>query len=176
MDSIVFPAIVPALVVFDLDYTLWPFWVDTHYDLPFKKLSNGKVIDRRKREMKLHEDVVPILQAIKAKGIKIAAASRTESPPDAKALLKLYDIDKYFDYKEIYPGKKTTHFKRFQDAMKVPYEDMLFFDDEGRNIRDIGAIGVTCIFIDEDIGLTKAVFEDGLQQFAKNKSKKTQGL
>ncbi|XP_077982285.1 magnesium-dependent phosphatase 1-like [Glandiceps talaboti] len=108
--SVIFPSVVPALIVFDLDYTLWPFWVDTHYSPPFTKASNGRVFDRRKDEMILYQDVKSILQLIEAKGIQIAAASRTEAPPEAKTLLKLFDIDQYFNYKEIYPGCKKTHF------------------------------------------------------------------
>ncbi|XP_077983475.1 magnesium-dependent phosphatase 1-like [Glandiceps talaboti] len=169
--SVIFPSVVPALIVFDLDYTLWPFWVDTHYSPPFTKASNGRVFDRRKDEMILYQDVKSILQQIQAKGIQIAAASRTEAPPEAKTLLKLFDIDQYFNYKEIYPGCKKTHFGKFHKQSKIAYEDMLFFDDEPRNIRDISKIGVTCIHIDETYGVTKKVFEDGLKEFAKNRSK-----
>lgn len=37
---------------------------------------------------------------------------RTEWPEGARQLLKLFEWDKHFTYKEIYPGKKTTHFRR----------------------------------------------------------------
>lgn len=38
----------PALAAFDLDYTLWPLWVDTHVDGPLKRKGEqfNKVVDR----------------------------------------------------------------------------------------------------------------------------------
>lgn len=37
----------PQLFVFDLDYTLWPFWVDTHVSSPVKaRDNNSRCVDR----------------------------------------------------------------------------------------------------------------------------------
>lgn len=38
-----------------------------------------------------------------------------------------------FDFMEIYPGSKMTHFRKIREASGVEYEDMVFFDDEHRN-------------------------------------------
>ena len=37
----------PRMIVFDLDYTLWPFWVDTHITPPLKAKDGGAMsVDR----------------------------------------------------------------------------------------------------------------------------------
>ena len=33
----------PQIVVFDLDFTLWPFWVDTHLQPPFRRVARTKL-------------------------------------------------------------------------------------------------------------------------------------
>jgi len=114
---------------------------------------------------------VEILKFLKSKGICLAAASRTEDPPAARELLTVLDIDKYFAYKEIYPGSKVTHFRKFTQASGIPYTSMLFFDDEERNIHEISRLGVTCILVRR--GLKHAVLRNGLKQFAaRHKQKK----
>lgn len=94
----------------------------------------------------------------------LAAASRTEDPPTAQELLRILDIDQYFSYKEIYPGSKLTHFKRFVEASGIAYSNMLFFDDEERNIHEVSRLGVTCVLVKR--GMTHTVLQSGLAQFA----------
>jgi magnesium-dependent phosphatase 1 len=55
----------PDLFVFDLDYTLWPFWVDTHVSPPLKSVGSGiKVRDHYGESFHLFEDVLNILPAV----------------------------------------------------------------------------------------------------------------
>ena len=42
---------------------------------------------------------------------------------------------------------------------------MVFFDDEERNVRDISSLEVTCVLIDEDVGLDYDILKSGLREF-----------
>ncbi|KAI8504661.1 Magnesium-dependent phosphatase 1 [Branchiostoma belcheri] len=167
MESFRPPTPRPDLVVFDVDFTLWPFWVDTHVSQPFKKTSDGRVVDRHNYVIKGYEDVPEILEWMSQQGYTMAVASRTDDPEAMRKALKLLDWDKYFTYKEIYPGSKTHHFQRFHEQSGVPYSKMIFFDDEERNIYDLNRIGVLSLLVAR--GMTTQVLKEGLEQFARER-------
>lgn len=91
---------------------------------------------------------------------EIAVASRTGYPQGAESLLKLFGFDKYIKYKEIYPGCKHTHFNRLKKQSAFEMSEMLFFDDEPRNIRDLRQLGVESVLVDSDHGVTKKLIKE----------------
>ena len=134
------------LVVFDLDFTLWDAggsWCDC-LSPPFR-LESGRVVDRRGLHVRLYPDVMEIMAAMDAAGIPMGLASRTGEPEWARELLGLLGVAGRFGFEEIYPGGKPAHFAELRRQSGVDYHSMLFFDDESRNIRDIDALGVTCV-------------------------------
>ncbi|GFR82625.1 magnesium-dependent phosphatase 1 [Elysia marginata] len=161
----------PKLVVFDLDYTLWPFWVDTHVDAPFTMGSNGKVYDVHQQHVQYYKDVPGILSRLHKEGFYLGIASRTSLPVAASDLTRLFNWDQFFHYRQIYPGCKITHFKKLHEQSGIAYEDMIFFDDEHRNIHDVSSLGVTCILVPD--GVNNDSFERGMQVFKERYEKKT---
>lgn len=83
-------------------------------------------------------------------------------------MISLFGWSKYFKYREIYPGSKTSHFKNFLQNAGFSYNEMLFFDDEQRNIDDIEPLGVTSVLVNPDVGINTKLVEDGLQKFIQN--------
>lgn len=147
----------PDLFVFDLDYTLWPFWCDTHVVAPFTKHTADDVTDKYGYRIHLYADVRTILTEIKSKGKLIAAASRTHAPPIARELLQLMEIDHLFDYKQIYPGSKRKHFAAISSESGIGYNQMVFYDDEPRNISEINKLGVTCHLVEDGLNMSDLV-------------------
>ncbi|KAL2641353.1 hypothetical protein R1flu_008940 [Riccia fluitans] len=67
---------------------------------------------------------------------------------------------------EIYASwsHKTDHFQRIHHKTGIPYKEMLFFDDEDRNIQAVTQIGVTCVHVNNGVNI--GALNRGLQKFA----------
>ncbi|KAF8254054.1 magnesium-dependent phosphatase-1 [Wilcoxina mikolae CBS 423.85] len=166
----------PKLIAFDLDYTLWPFWVDTHVTAPLKATGQyNKVHDRYKDVWSFYPDVPSILYHLRSKELKIAAASRTHTPELAREMLSLLQLEQggrgidYFDEFEIYPGSKVAHFRSLQKKTGLEYSEMLFFDDEARNRNVEKELGVQMILVPK--GVNNEVFDKGVLAWRKRQKK-----
>ncbi|XP_052192127.1 uncharacterized protein LOC127801237 [Diospyros lotus] len=145
--------VLPRLVVFDLDYTVWPFYCEC----------------RSKREMpSLYPHAKGILYALKEKGVDVAIASRSPTADIAKSFLDKLDIRSMFVAQEIFSSwtHKTEHFQRINRRTGVPYNSMLFFDDEDRNIDAVSKMGVTSILVGNGVNL--GAFRQGLLEFSRS--------
>ncbi|GLT26104.1 hypothetical protein SLA2020_011910 [Shorea laevis] len=145
--------VLPRLVVFDLDYTLWPFYCEC----------------RSKREMpSMYPHAKGILHALKDKGIDLAVASRSPTSDIANTFIDKLSIKSMFVAKEIFASwtHKTDHFQRIHSRTVVPYNSMLFFDDENRNIQAVSKMGVTSILVGNGVNL--GALRQGLTEFAEN--------
>ncbi|KAI0086038.1 magnesium-dependent phosphatase-1 [Irpex rosettiformis] len=168
----------PKLIAFDLDYTLWDLWIDTHVTPPLKSMGINHVSDRHGSEVAFYHDVPEILHRLREAGVVIAACSRTSAPRVARQALSLLLVppqvgDKksppksaieFFDQLEIYPGSKITHFKKLREKTGLPYSEMLFFDDERRN-KEVESLGVTFCLVKK--GIDDRTFEHGLAEWRK---------
>jgi magnesium-dependent phosphatase 1 len=169
----------PKMIVFDLDYTLWPFWIDTHVTPPLKRSSDGLTIkDRYGEAYGFYNDTAGILSAIKDKDIVLGAASRTCAPELAREALTMLKIPgsssrhamSMFDHLEIYPGDKKTHFAKLQKKSGVEYEEMLFFDDESRN-KNVETLGVVMQLVKN--GMSKKEVDRGIEAWRKKNGRTT---
>jgi len=144
------------LAVFDLDFTLWDCggtWCD-HTNPPYYK-QNGIIRDRDERGIILYPDVRSILDHLNEQKVLMSVASRTGAPDWADELMRLFNIKKYFKYFEIYPGSKLNLFKSLQKKTGLAYQNMIFFDDEYRNIEEVGRLGVETVFVENGISMDK---------------------
>ncbi|KAH9811895.1 magnesium-dependent phosphatase-1 [Melampsora americana] len=169
----------PKLVAFDLDYTLWPCWVDTHIHPPLRPTTKpGELVDKAGRKLSFFSDVPRILTKLQSAGVKIAACSRTHRPDIAHQALSEIKLSRnpdsssddeqelirsieFFDNLQIYPGSKLIHFRTIQTELKIEFDQILFFDDESRNI-EVERLGVHFVLVDDSIGLNWKTFIDGL--------------
>ncbi|MCJ1469658.1 hypothetical protein MMC07_008294 [Pseudocyphellaria aurata] len=185
---------VPQMLVFDLDYTLWPFWIDTHVTPPLKaKAGGGGSVDRCGESFSFYPAVPPLLLSLAALPSPpiLSLASRSQAPDLAVTLLKQLQLrttqaspststssssssSQYlpkraldlFTHVQIFPGDKRTHFARLHKATGIHYDEMLFFDDERRNLN-VESLGVVMHLVQN--GVSVAEVDEGVRVWRERK-------
>lgn len=150
------------VIVFDLDFTLWDaggLWCDCT-NPPYRKTKEGRVFDFAEREIRLYTEVIEILETLQSRDYEIALASRTEKPEWANELVRLLGVDLFVNYREIYPGSKITHLTRISETSGAAFSEIIFFDDESRNVVDAQSIGVSSVLVPN--GITRELVLDAL--------------
>ena len=177
----------PSLLIFDCDYTIWPFDCDKDVVAPFMKTTWSGVYDYFGRPSNAYHDVPGIFGAIQDAGIPVAFLSRNPSAHSVRELLEalpclnkvgaveksLWDTMPSPQYFHAYSsggiGKgKDRHFTALQAVCGIPFADMAFFDDQVDNIKAASRMGVTSVHLNRN-GLTTSAFICGIEGWRRNR-------
>ncbi|SCW04361.1 LAFE_0H11848g1_1 [Lachancea fermentati] len=168
----------PDVAAFDLDYTVWPCFCDTHLNPPFKPVpgSNGEVhtlVDAYGYELSFYKDIPRILADLKSHGVKIVSASRTWAPEIARDLLKGFMVQyegkivpmiSLFDSLQWGEMSKVNHIRKgikdiYGSNADIKNYKICLFDDETRN-KDVERYGVKYVHVkDPENGTTWKLYE-----------------
>ncbi len=148
------------LIVFDLDLTLWHcgpmLWCD-QLTPPLGRDGGGRVVAACRTEVQLYPEVPELLAELVEEGCLLGLASRTSAPEIASELLELFAIAGHFRHRQIYPGDKSAHFRALREESGIDYAEMIFFDDEPRNVDSVARLGVAAHLVRG--GMTRALLE-----------------
>jgi len=148
------------LVVFDLDFTIWNAggtWCD-HTTPPYRRVNNH-ICDSQGSVISIYPEVKEILNQLQG-NYELAVASRTHRSDWALELMQLFRIMDFFDHLEIYPGSKVAHFRRLHHITRIEFSEMIFFDDEIRNVDEVSELGVKSVLVRE--GITNEILNRSL--------------
>jgi magnesium-dependent phosphatase 1 len=177
----------PSILVFDCDYTVWPFDCDKNVVAPFMSSPWSGVYDKYGRPSNAYHDVPSIFGAIIDAGIPVAFLSRNPSSDSVRQLLqalpclnKVGAVEKHLwdsmpspEYFHAYSsggiGKgKDRHFAALQSVCGIPFTNMVFFDDMADNIQAAANSGVTSVHLTRN-GLTASAFVCGIEGWRKSR-------
>ena len=121
------------LVIFDLDGTL-----HTYKDMDSSNAS-------------LSSDILNMILFLKQKNIKIALASLNS---EAAYYLKKYKILHFFDFVQyknwtIKGNFKSDLFKEIHESSKIPYKNMVFFDDKLVYCEEAMDLEIKAVIVDQ---------------------------
>lgn len=161
--------LLPRMVVFDLDYTLWhPELYQLSSGPPFTTATDGCVLTARGERLDLFPAARSALCELADAGVPIAIASRANERAWAMEIMRLLRVDETRTLADvigtapvvIQGGSKVKHLKHIAAESGVPLREMLFFDNERTNIQEVEKIGPTCAYCPR--GFQDGVYQDGI--------------
>ncbi len=112
----------PKVVIFDLDKTVWDVYAAEQTFPPYRRISTNEIRDSVGKCIRSYKDIPVIMEALCARGIRIALASLSPSFEKCDALLSALNLKQYIaqDLVQIrQEPSKLPHFRLIQSASKV---------------------------------------------------------
>lgn len=156
-------SVLPKLVVFDLDNTVWTPELYTLRQLP-NYADAGPPGPKACDDVWLIDGAAAALYELATcpawKDTRVAVASRTNKGAWARTLLSTFEVpgdasrtlaELMSGGVQIFPGSKLAHFERLQEANDIGFDEMLFFDDSADGkygncapVADLGVLSAHC--------------------------------
>lgn len=166
----------PKCIVFDLDYTLWPFFIDDQVTKIHKwkdeeNKTQIKILDHKNKPLEPYQDVTSIIQTLKNfcfedETYHLSIASRATLRDRALTLFDAFGWNGHFDSVQIYSGTKDKHIKNIMRELNLKnFNEILFFDDNRSNIEHTKNLGVIGHQVRRHYGLHTQELITGLQTF-----------
>lgn len=142
---------------------------------PFTVVSASELRDSKGTKVRLLGSIASILDELhtdpKWKDTRVAWVSCTDEPSwAAECLRKLktssgIPIGDVVDSEQIFKANKKVHFERLRKLYPdIPFEEMIFFDNEFGNIKSVSSLGVKSVYCPD--GMLQSVWEEGLALFS----------
>ncbi|CAB9517782.1 Magnesium-dependent phosphatase 1 [Seminavis robusta] len=156
-----------------------PFTKSPDYD------TDGTLLTTKGEPVRLLGQVRQVMQELysnpKWKNTQVGISSRTDQPDWARELLQKFTIEtttttnndkgSYFAMEQVFQkgpieiqsDSKVRHFERIAAQTGVPMSDILFFDNERGNCREVAKLGVVVGYAPD--GVTQQIWDASLQAF-----------
>ena len=167
----------PAVVVFDLDWTLWrrprfrvgPPWTAIDDGRGGIRSACGEVVT-------VFDGSREALLRLADAGVPVSVASRTHRQQwalDWMTMLRLDDTRTLADVIGQSPvvlrdGPKSLHLREIAARTSVPFDRMLYFDDSYSDLLHAEELGVMAVHCPASHGVARDLFCEALQRFAEN--------
>eukprot|EP00934_Nitzschia_sp_Nitz4_P003789 Nitzschia sp. Nitz4//scaffold189_size62959//13867//14489//NITZ4_006303-RA/size62959-snap-gene-0.7-mRNA-1//-1//CDS//3329539881//3779//frame0 len=180
------------LAVFDLDFTVWHPEMYQLYGMPRLIPAPRGMSPSDRKETRTSRDgyvlsagggshihvfdgasfALADINQLKKEGIDIqaAVASRTDEPEWAHFCMNHLIAQDGTTLKQCFGGiveisfdNKKQHFRRLHRQTGIPYEQMMFFDNEYSNIRSVESLGVKCFYTPD--GMERKHWEEAREAF-----------
>lgn len=182
--------LLPKVIVFDLDGCLWrPEMYELLYfsggrGAPFRADPSveGQLLTRGDEPVYLLGNVRDIMRELwinkQWDGVSFGISSRTDEPDWARELLEKFEVEKGEErgekattLRDVFEGgpieiakdSKVNHFRRISERTGEKLEDILFFDNESGNCREVARLGVTVAYCPD--GVTNEIWNLALEAF-----------
>eukprot|EP00562_Extubocellulus_spinifer_P027649 CAMPEP_0178639846 /NCGR_PEP_ID=MMETSP0698-20121128/15691_1 /TAXON_ID=265572 /ORGANISM="Extubocellulus spinifer, Strain CCMP396" /LENGTH=276 /DNA_ID=CAMNT_0020280227 /DNA_START=23 /DNA_END=853 /DNA_ORIENTATION=+ len=182
----------PKAIIFDLDGCLWRpemyelVWFSKGQGAPFTPdpdANDGTLLSVAGEPVRLIGNVRDVMRELYEspdwEGVAVGISSRTDEPDWARELLRKFEIAEGGDAAaqhpivlqdvfeqgpvEIAKDGKIKHFQRIANKLGISFGDMLFFDNESGNCKEVARLGVTVAYCPD--GVTNQIWEVALEAF-----------